>query len=195
MNPKSAFFSHKIFLYSILQVPILSLFILPKASFFCWAQKKLNAHAFFFFFLCVHNWKSLTKDLGIWSCFPTIKLRFNVSNLINPRTCDWTTVCSHTAAAFSGRVLVAFFKSVAGHSVYLPTNYLLHLSIFCIFFFSSVLFNKHSSNELNGRLTNQYWSQRCSTQVVKGQMLPKYRMRKNWRPTGIFFSSFIFSLW
>lgn len=152
----------------------LSSSISPKA-FFCWAQKKLNAHVSFFFSTMHTLLKSLLgkfdPKLGIWhQAFPAIKLWVNGSSLncthwelFSP---DRTTVCLHTAVS-SQRLS----KSVAGHSVHLSTNYLFT----CQSFLFSVLFNKHSSNELNGRLTNQYWSQRCSTQVVKGQMLPKHR--------------------
>lgn len=56
-------------------------------------------------------------------------------------------------------------ESVAGHSVYfdLLTNLFTCQSFI---FFSSVLFNKHSSNQLNSSSTNQYWSQPCGTQVI-----------------------------
>lgn len=152
-----------------------SVFLYLAKSFFCWAQKKLNAHVSFFFSTMHTLLKSLLgkfdPKLGIWhQAFPAIKLWVNGSSLncthwelFSP---DRTTVCLHTAVS-SQRLS----KSVAGHSVHLSTNYLFT----CQSFLFSVLFNKHSSNELNGRLTNQYWSQQCSTQVVKGQMLPKHR--------------------
>lgn len=128
--------------------------------------------------------------------FPTIKLCFNGFCFESDqlRTFDWTTVCSEHPAAYCCRLRPSsqrFSKSVAGHSVYLSTNFSFSpVKTFFFFILSSVLFNKHSSNELNGRLTYQYWSQRCSTQVVKGQLLPKYR-ENDFSPTG-FFSSYYF---
>lgn len=125
--------------------------------------------------------------------FPAIKLCFNGLCFESDqlRTFDWTTVCSERPAACCCRLRPSsqrFSKSVAGHSVYLSTNFSfspVKLFLF-ILFYLSVLFNKHSSNELNGRLTNQYWSQRCSTQVVKGQLLPKYRKRTILAPLDFF---------
>lgn len=176
---KSAFFpprlGNDIFLYFIIQVPIFCL-PLSRQKLFLLSTKKTKCPYFFFFFSTLHTLlKSLLgkfdPKLGIWhQAFPAIKLWVNGSSLncthwelFSP---DRTTVCLHTAVS-SQRLS----KSVAGHSVHLSTNYLFT----CQSFLFSVLFNKHSSNELNGRLTNQYWSQQCSTQVVKGQMLPKHR--------------------
>merc|ERR1712035_152010 len=105
------------------------------------------------------------------------------------RTSDWTTVCKQKLCLHTAVSSQRLFRSVAGHSVYLSTNFLFTCQSF---YFSSVLFNKHSSNELNGRLTNQYWSQRCSTQVVKGQNATKIQNEKNLSPTGFLFFFFYF---
>lgn len=87
---KSAFFpprlGNDIFLYFIIQVPIFCLPLSRQKLFFCWAQKKLNAHVSFFFSTMHTLLKSLLgkfdTKLGIWhQAFPAIKLWVNGSSL------------------------------------------------------------------------------------------------------------------
>lgn len=184
MSKKVPFFlrlGNDIFLYFIIQVPIFCR-LSSRQKLFCWAQKNLNAH-FFFLSSTMHtlfkikSGKVWPKNWGFWcQTFPSIKRWLNGSTfefyklrtffLIGPQYA--VNACLHTGATF-GRVLSVFPNPSQGIqcidllTTFSPVNLLF-----------SLLFNKHSSNELNGRLY-QYWSQRCSTQVVKGQMLPKYR--------------------
>lgn len=175
---------------------------LANSFFFLLSTKKTKCPSFSFFFVSQHNvhillnWESLTKKVGILvtRCFPPLNfglmgpvfdlIHWELLFLIGPQYAASGRL--HTAA-FSSRVLSAFSKSVTGHSVYWSTNYLFTCQSF---FF--LLFNKHSSNELNGRLTNQYWSQRCSTQVVKRAKATKIQNEKILAPLDFLCFFFLF---
>lgn len=110
--------------------------------------------------------KNGPPDQWLRHTFPTVYVMRPVLIRLDPRVQEVTRCCHLWPSS------QCLSKSVPGHSLYLLTSFLPVKS------FIFLLFNKHSSNELNGRSSNQYCSQRCSTQVVKGQMLPKYRMRE-----------------
>lgn len=148
---KSAFFPAigKLFIFVLyhLSATLLSSFISPKRFFPAqWTLFK------------IYTGESLTKHLEFGlRCFPPLNFGFNGSwfEFDQLRSCflvgrqSAVNGCWHTAAV-SGWVLRAFPRCVAGHFVHLSTNYLLSCPPFIF-----LLFYKHSSNELNGRLTNQ----------------------------------------
>lgn len=86
---KSAFFPHDwemIYFCTLSFKCQFSVFLYLAKSFFCWAQKKLNAHVSFFFSTMHTLLKSLLgkfdPKLGIWhQAFPAIKLWVNGSSL------------------------------------------------------------------------------------------------------------------
>lgn len=112
------------------------------------STKKLNAHSSFGSFKKKNN----NKITGIKFCLKTGTSASHHASCFGMIGHDWTTACrkqnAHRRRLRPSSQCLFFPPHLSpGHLVHLSTNYLLNLSNLV-----SLLFNKHSSNELNGRL-------------------------------------------